>query len=331
MRPINSDKTAAHVWVIAMIAIALVTASGAAPAPTPLLQLGPVAVANGTATLAGSVSSNAAGTTLTVNGLPVGLDSAGAFSASVPLNDASSITLALNEAGSNQQTTFEIPLTGALLGPGGVIPAGVLDALEQAGDSLVEPILATDGKPLTVSGSVLDGNKLSSLGVNGKDVLGGLSDGAFSVQLPGTTKVVTLTATDKNNTAQTTSSSVIHTPLAATTVSAANAVGIRVAGLRFDKKGALRTHRVRLVVTLKDRRGLLIRGAKITVRSTKAGRLVRTPRVTLSGRKGRATVVLRVRNVAFGKRLVVVTLAKTPRAKASRKAGIKLPRAASRQ
>jgi hypothetical protein len=96
--------------------------------------------------------------------------------------------------------------------------------------------------------------------------------------------------------------------------------------VRYYKQAALRTHRLRMIVTLRDRRGLLVRGAKITVRSTKAGRLVRKPRTSLSGRKGQATFVLRLRAAAFGKRLVVVTLAKTPRAKVSRKTAVLVPR-----
>ena len=73
----------------------------------------------------------------------------------------------------------------------------------------------------------------------------------------------------------------------------------------------------------------LIQGAKISVRSTKAGRLSHGPNVHLSGRKGRATFTLRLRQTAFGKRLIVVTVAKTPRAKATKKSSVSLPRSKS--
>jgi Holliday junction resolvase-like predicted endonuclease len=84
---------------------------------------------------------------------------------------------------------------------------------------------------------------------------------------------------------------------------------------------------MRMVVTVKDRRGLLIRGAKISVRSTKAGRLSKRPKMHLSGRQGRATFTLRLRKTAFGKRLIVVTLAKTPKAKATKRSAVAVPRA----
>ncbi|HEY6595896.1 MAG TPA: hypothetical protein VI011_17615, partial [Asanoa sp.] len=151
--------------------LALVYVSAASTASTPLLQLGPITVASGTATVAGTVASDSSDSTLTINGQPVGLDAAGAFVANVPLNGASTLSLALRQGGTAQQTTFEVPLTGNLLGPGGVIPAGVLDSLEQAGISLLAPT-GTGNDPLTVTGGVLDHGNLSSLTVNGKDVLG---------------------------------------------------------------------------------------------------------------------------------------------------------------
>src|SRR5439155_15165391 len=92
------------------------------------------------------------------------------------------------------------------------------------------------------------------------------------------------------------------------------------------KHKAMLMHIVRMVITVKDRRGLLIQGAKISVRSTKAGRLSHRPKLHLSGRKGRATFTLRLRQAAFGKRLIVVTLAKTPKAKATKRSSVSLPR-----
>jgi hypothetical protein len=47
----------------------------------------------------------------------------------------------------------------------------------------------------------------------------------------------------------------------------------------------------------------------------------------LSGRKGRATFTLRLGKAAFGKRLIVVTLAKTPKAKATKRSAVIVPRA----
>jgi hypothetical protein len=316
-----------QVWIALLLALGLTLAPGAKPASTPLLELGPIVVANGVATVSGSVTPEAGSTSVTVNGQPLGVSTSGTFQGVVPLDGASTITIGLTEAGSEQQASFQIPLTETLLGAGGVIPAGVLDSLEQAGISLLTPLGVT-GEPLTVSGSVLDGSNLSSLTVNGKDVLGTLAqDGTFSVQVPGTTKVVTLTATDAQGNSVTRRTGVKLSRLkGATTVSAANALGVRIAKVRYYKAGTPRTHRVRMVLTVKDRRGLLVHGAKISVRAVKAGRVVRQPRAGVTGPKGRATFVLRLRAAAYGKRLVVVSLARTPRARASRKTAVFVPR-----
>jgi hypothetical protein len=324
MKPSNAPI---QLWIALVLALGLVLAPGAEPATTPLLELGPIVVANGVATVSGSVAPDGGNASVTVNGQPLGVSTSGTFQGVVPLDGASSITIGLTEAGSEQQTSFQIPLTETLLGAGGVIPPGVLDSLQQAGVSLLTPLGVTSGEPLTVSGSVLDGSNLSSLTVNGKDVLGTLTpDGSFSVQVPGTTMVVTLTATDTQGNSETRRTAVKHSRLKATTVSAANALGLRIAKVRYYKTAALRTHRVRMVVTVKDRRGLLVRGTKIRVRAVKAGRLVRQPKAGLTGPKGRATFGLRLRAAAYGKRLVVASLASTPRAKASRKTAVFVPR-----
>jgi hypothetical protein len=304
--------------------LALVYVSAAATASTPLLKLGPITVANHTATVNGTLASDSTNSTLTINGQPVGLDLTGAFAANVPLNGASSISLALQQGGTGEQTTFEVPLTGALLGPGGVIPAGVLDSLEQAGISLLAATGTGNGNPLTVSGGVLDHGNLSTLTVNGKDVLGTLgSGGTFTVEVPGTTKVITLSATDKSGNSET-----IRTPVSIpATVGASDAVGVRFARIAFFTQNVRKTHRVRMIVTVRDLRGSLVKGAIVSVRSTKSGRLVHAPKSGLTGPKGNATILLPLRAVAFGRRLTVNTVARTPNAKASRKSGVRIPKA----
>ena len=320
-----------HLRIVLVLALALAIVPGAAPAAKPLLQLGPITVIDGTATIAGTVTARGARTTLTVNGHRLGLDASGAFHGVVSLDGESAISITIAELGGTQQTRYVIPLTGALLGSGGVIPSGVLDALEQAGISLLAPARSGSGAFLTVQGAVLDPTRLVSLTLNGVDVLQALQpNGTFSVQLPGTTSVVTLTAQDTSGTTQQqatqTTTRPFLPPSAQTTVSAARAVGLRITRVRFVKKGSVRTHRLRMTVTVKDRRGRLVRGAKITVRETRAGRLVRRARTSSSGPRGRATFVLRLRPAAYGKRLVLVTVAKTPRAKAVRRSAVRVPR-----
>jgi hypothetical protein len=313
-----------RLWATFVLAIALAVVPFASTASTPLVQLNPITVAGGTAQLAGTLGSQASGSSLTVNGHPLGVDATGAFAGSVDLNGASSITLGLSSP-TGGQTVFTIPLSLADIS--GVIPAGVLDSIQQAGVTLLKPVSGDNGSVLAVGGAVLDKGQLAGLTANGKDILGTLGkDGSFIVQLPGTTKVVTVTATDTHGTSETIVSGVAQNQLTAGTTVAASAIGIRIVKIRFFKKNALRTHRMRMVVTVKDRRGLLIRGAKITVRSTKARRLSNRPTMHLSGRKGNATFTLRLRKAAFGKRLIVVTVAKTPKAKASKKTSVSVPR-----
>ena len=80
-----------------------------------------------------------------------------------------------------------------------------------------------------------------------------------------------------------------------------------------------------MIITVKDKLGRLIRGARISV-SARHGLLSRNPKATLSGRKGKATVGLRLSPSALGKRLVVTVVAKTPKAKARKTGSVRLPR-----
>jgi hypothetical protein len=313
--------------LIGALAAALAIVPYAVPAAStpPLVQLGPITLVGGTAVLAGTVGPQAAGSTLTVNGQPLSVDASGAFAGTVDLNGSGSIALELSDPVGGK-TAFTVPLT--LAGLGGVIPTGVLDSVQRAGVSLLSPIAGDDGSLLTVAGSMLDKTQLAGLTANGMDILGALgSDGSFSVQLPGTTKVITLTATDTHGTTETIVAGVGHQTLSSGTTAAASALGVRIVKVRFYKQNVLRRHFMRMVVTVKDRRGLLIRGAKISVRSTKSGRLSKRPKMHLSGSKGRATFTLRLRKTAFGKRLIVVTIAKTPKAKATKRSAVAVPRA----
>jgi hypothetical protein len=318
-----SHKSASllQLGVAIAVALALTFVLAARTASTPILNLGPIAVADGIATVSGTLSSQTTAETLSVNGQPIGVDAAGHFAGSVRVDGASALDLQLRSAGGAQTVSFEVPL--ALLGQGGVIPAGVLDSLTQAGVSLLTPVLSGNG--LTVTGGMLDKGQLAGLSVNGQDVLDKLEhDGSFSLQLPGTTKVVTLKIVDKQGVTETRT-----TRLKEQRVSAARAVGVRIAKVRFFTRSAVRFHRVRMVVTVKDRLGRLIRGARVSA-SAKARRLAYKPKPTLSGRKGKATLVLRVRTPALGKRLVVVVVAKTPKSKARRTSSVGLPRGGHR-
>jgi hypothetical protein len=305
-----------HLILPVGLALALVFTLAARSSSAPPLQLGPIIVADGTATVNGNVGGYSSGETLTVNGQPVGLDAAGHFATTVNLSGASSLDFGLSGAAGNQSVDFNVPL-GTLVGSTGVIPPGVLDDLNQAGVSLLQPV--TDGGSLVVKGGVLDQGQLSSLTLNGKDVLSQLTtDHTFTVTIPGTTKTITLQAIDKRGNSETIQ--------AQDSVSASRALGVRIVKIWYLKGNVSRHHRLKMVITVKDRRGLLIRGARIIVSSKKAGRLARRPLATRTGAKGKATVGLRLRQAALGKRLSVVVVAKTPHARARKSSSVKLPR-----
>jgi hypothetical protein len=306
------------------VALALALVPQATSASRPLLALGPITIANSTAIFSGTVGGDAAGAALSVNGQKVGVDAAGHFAAVANLRGAHALDLALVLPAGTLRITYSIPLTGSLLTIGGVIPANVLAALQQAGVTLAQPIL--NGNVLTVAGSVLDPSRLASLTINGVDVLSSLGPNfSFSIQLPGTTQTLTIVATDTHGVTQTTVERVQFVAQPAW-VSASQAVGLRIAGVRYLTKGVRRTHRMRMIVTVKDSRGLLVRGARVVVRGTKAGRIARKPKTTSTGLKGRATVFLRLRRAAYGKRLFTVTVAKTPTAKALKRSSVRVPR-----
>jgi hypothetical protein len=82
-----------------------------------------------------------------------------------------------------------------------------------------------------------------------------------------------------------------------------------------------------MIVTVKDSRGYLVRQAKITIRSKAAGRLTRRAQTKVSSKVGQAGFVVRVKPRTLGKRLVMVTVARTPSAKAAKTTSIRLARA----
>ncbi len=225
----------------------------------------------------------------------------------------------------------------------------------------VEGFRIFDGLPLRVGGSVLSKDNLASLTVNGVDALGLVTGGGFGVQVPGTTKEVSVTVVDRQGVSQTTVIPVEHVttqpgaqqptqpgtpqatqpgapqatptgPAAAVgrSVAASRAVGVRIARVRYQLKHFKRTKRLRVLVTVTDRRGLRVRGATVSVRSARARWIVRNSRAKRTDRLGRTSFLLIARNRAVGKRLRLVVLAKTPSAKAKKATAVRLPRIAKR-
>jgi hypothetical protein len=325
--------------LLAFAALTVLATSARGDVIKPLVVLGPTTVANGTAVVSGTVAAPASGAQLTINGQPVGLQSDGTFSATVNLAGQSNLNLAVENPLTGETTTTNIPLTTNIVGPGGVIGPGVLSAIEQAGATLLKPIdgfKILDGLPLEVGGSVLNRDNLAGLTVNGTDVLGLLGpDGAFKLQVPGTTREITVSATDRQGVTQTSVFPVQHISTTGAapvgrTVNAAGAVGVRIASVRYRLKGIKRTKRLTVVVTVKDRRGLLVRSAAVGVRSAKVRAIRKNPKAKRTNIRGQSAFVLKVRNRSFGKRLRLVIVAKTPQAKQRKASSVRLPRLAKR-
>src|SRR5438874_9143699 len=148
----SPDRKAQLCALLGALTSALALAGGARPGPVPqLLTLGPVTVLNGTAIVGGTVAGSGAGAQLTVNGQPVSLDAAGNFTGVVSLAGAGALDFALGNS-TGPLVDFHLPL--ALAGPGGIIPGSVVDAVEQAGATLLEPVGGfVGGQPLTVARS----------------------------------------------------------------------------------------------------------------------------------------------------------------------------------
>lgn len=323
---------AAVIAALAMMALATPSAPGEVLSPA--ITVGPLTIANGTATVAGSLGAPSSGVQLSINGQPLAIDAAGNFSGAVNLNGQSNLTFRVSNA-AGEVTSVTIPLNSNVVGPGGVIPPDILASLEKAAVSILKPVdgfKILDELPLKIGGSVGDEDSLASLTVNGQDALGLLgSDRIFTVTVPGTSREVTVTATDHQGVSQTSTVPVLHTSSIFTTaagrsVSAAGAMGVRIAKIRYITRNVRRTKRLRVVLTIKDRRGLLIRNASVSVRSRFGGRILRNPRAKRTNRVGQAAFLLRARDAAFGKRLVMITVAKTPSAKASKSSSVRLPR-----
>jgi hypothetical protein len=300
------------------------------------ITLGPTTVLNGTATVSGRINETApAGATVSINGAPVAVKADGTFVAVVDVAGRSSLALQVTDPVSGETSAVSIPLSTNVIGPGGVIPPDVLSSLERAAVSLLEPVggfKILDGRPITVGGSVLDREQLVGLTVNGKDVLGTLdSGGGFAVPIPGTSRTITVIATDNRGVSTTATYPVTHQASAVgRTVAAANAVGVRVASVRYVTKGFRKTKRVRMIVTVKDNLGRLVRGATVQVNGAPAARLVRRPKLKRTDKLGRASLLLTPRARAYGKRLFTVTIAKTPTGKAQRKTSVRVPKLRAR-
>lgn len=334
------SRISRFVRLVLLLLVAAVVAGGAqaAKAPAPI-AIDAVTIGDGVAVVTGAVDDATA--QLEVNGQLVDVSDAGEFVTSVDL-DSGALVLSLIEAQS-ESVTLRIPIE-ALVAHGG---DGVLNDLVDAGVSVEVPIdgfTVVDGQWSPIAGHLIDDSRLASLTINGVHVLERVGPmGGFSIQLPWSQappSQVTVVATDRRGVSQTTTyrvarvQSVIRTRTG-TSVSAAGARGLVIAGFRLDKRQLVSGGRLRLLVTVKDRRGYLVRGAALRLAASPRLHLATGPiRAGFTNRTGRAQFTYRLRPNAFcgGQRasLTIATSAKTPTASVFRKASLQLPVVADR-
>jgi hypothetical protein len=312
----------------ALASLALVFASSASGQTLPpTLNLGPIQVAGGVATVTGTVGGDPAGTTsVTINGQPVSVSAGGQFTKVIDLNGQSSISVTARNPVSGETSIATAPVD---LGPLGGVISDALAALRRAGVQITVPpggFQILDGLPLSIAGTVANPGELAGLRVNGMDVLGMLRpDGSFTLAVPGTTREIRVESTDRQGVSQAS----VFPIAAAASVPGAQATGLRIAAIRYVTRGAARTKRVRMIVTVRDQRGSLVRGATVRVASMKPIRALRPGRYVLrTGKLGRAGFWLRPRQRVFGKRLVMKAVARTAAAKAQKSRAVRVPRLA---
>jgi hypothetical protein len=322
--------------VLATLAVALAGAQSATAISAPVL-IDAVVVEDGVAVVTGFVDAEL----VEVNGQIVEVAENGAFSARVDLTQNALIIEVLNAP--DETITIYVPID-VLLATGG---EGVLNDLVDAGISVDRPtggFKVVDGEMPIVEGRVLDDSNLESLAVNGVGVLRRLGDdGLFSIDLGSSRtsstsrETVTFVATDRRGVSQTSTftptrvTSTIATR-AGTSVSAAGARGVRISKMVLDSRSLRSAKHVRVLVTVKDRRGYLIRGASLRLVATPSKHVANGAlRAGFTNRVGKAQFAFRIKASAFkGGLLTIAARASTPKSTATKKVALRLPAAVTR-
>jgi hypothetical protein len=314
------------------LAVALAGSQSAQAISVPVL-LDSVTVGDGVLVVTGNVDVDTE--RVKVNGKAVVVGDDGGFSAKVDL-DADLLVLDLLES-EHESITLRIPID-VLLAQG---PDGALDELRAAGISIDLPsdgFQVVDGQMPVVEGRVLDDSNLASLTVNGRDVLRLLGPGGLFAFQPGSsssTEKVTVIATDRSGVSQTSTfatrrvTTAIRTK-AGTSVSAAGARGIRIVKVALDKRFLKPAKYLGVVVTVKDRRGFLIRGAALRLRGMPAKHVANgASKAGFTNRVGNGRFAYRLKASAFTVKapqyFTIWTRAATPKNSAAKKVTLRLP------
>jgi len=117
-----------------------------------------------------------------------------------------------------------------------------------------------------------------------------------------------------------------HGTAQAGAVTAANAVGLRIASIRIDRRGIAAARRLRLVVTVRDQAKHVVSHAVISVGCPRSARGVTgCTQSTFSNRLGQAAFQLRLGKPASGRRLSIVVSARTPTTRVRKLVTVRLP------
>jgi hypothetical protein len=128
---------------------------------------------------------------------------------------------------------------------------------------------------------------------------------------------------------------------ASATVAAARALGLRTPHIRYLTAAVQSSRSLRLLVTVRDLRGRLVRDAIVSIRGLPGVELtnedekvagqattITSTQATLSNRRGQAGFLVRVPKQSLGKRLLLLVAARTPKANALALGSVRLPGAA---
>jgi hypothetical protein len=200
----------------------------------------------------------------------------------------------------------EDPIVG--IGPIGV--GGTSASASAHDDPAASVCIGDDQLDLGLSGLVLPTQAVCAASGGGSTTVSGSS-----------TSSTTSTSSNSNT------SSSSNTSAAAGSVSAAQAVGLRIVRVGTDLHRVRATKSFRVFVTVKDRRGLLVRGATVSVgRVPGRGTTAAGVRAARSGPAGIARIAIRVKRPQFGKRVFVRIAARTPKARVVVQRSVVLPK-----
>ena len=113
-------------------------------------------------------------------------------------------------------------------------------------------------------------------------------------------------------------------------VTAADAVGLRIASIRIDARGIAKTRRLGVIVTVRDQRKRVVRYAVISLGCTKGAHGVAGCRQSsFSNGLGRASFRLKLGAHVTARRISLAVTARTPRFQARKLVTVRLPKLAT--